>query len=670
MVHPLDQLTPQELKLSVDLLRQQNKNDRIHFKFVANEEPPKKLLAPYLEAERAGQNPTPPPRVAHMCYYILNHKLCYESWVSIDNKKIIKTNKLAKGAHPPIDPLEASEAHGKAWQSPLVKQAMEKCGLTEEQKKNVEIDGWMYGCDQEGDVPRYMMMLVYCRDPKANHLDSNLYAMPLPFVPVYDVLEDKLVRVDWCATGSEQDDKNGINYSTLENEGGNKSLLDNCQGNEYHADLQPSLRNDLKPLNVTQPEGPSFSVDGSLVQWQKWRFRAVFHPREGLVLHDVCYDGRKTFYRLSMSEMAVPYGDPRPPLHRKMALDIGDCGAKCVNSLELGCDCLGTIKYFDGHIVEANGDVTVRKSVICMHEQDDGILWKHTNYRTDNPSVVRRRILVLQQILTVGNYEYIFAWHLDQAAGIKLEIRATGIVSTQYIDPGKKSPWGNIVSPSALAACHQHIFNMRIDPAIDGHDNSIVVSENHPVPWDEHNPYGTGFRAFSKPVEKSSAFDADIQSNRTVKMVNENKLNPISGNPIGYKVVGSRTALAYSHPDAVASKRTAFTHHHYWVSKYKDQELYAGGVWTNQSSKEIDGVGDAIARGDNVRNEDVVLWHTFGLTHNVRVEDFPVMPTEMLQIELVPTDFFDKNPSIDVPPSTQKFNRSVDAMENRCCNKL
>lgn len=366
--------------------------------------------------------------------------------------------------------------------------------------------------------------------------------------------------------------------------------------------------------------------------------------------------------------MAVPYGDPRPPLHRKMAFDFGDCGGgKCANELSLGCDCLGTIKYFSGNIVDHQGKPFIKKNVICMHEQDDGIAWKHTNWRTLNPVITRRRILVLQTILTVGNYEYIFAWHLDQSAGIKLEIRATGIVSTQYIDPGKTSKWGTVVSTSTLATSHQHIFSVRMDPAVDGHKNTVAYCDTKVVPWDDLNPKGTGFHNHTNYIDKSSSFDADVSVNRYVKIVNENIKNPISGNYVGYKLHAAPTALLLAQPGSIARNRAAFATKHFWITKYKDNELYAGGVWTNQSSLEIGGVQDAIDRKENVRNEDVVLWHSFGLTHHPRVEDFPIMPVEMMSIMLTPNDFFTRNPSIDVPPSTQKFNRSVEIMECRSC---
>lgn len=664
--HPFDQFSLKEIENSAAFIKAQHPGKTIHIKTIEREEPPKALMVPYLEAERAGKNPIPPPRVGHCIYYVLENKAAAELWVNLDEQKVVEYKELPRGSHPPIDPWEAAEAQEAAFNHPEVIAAITKCGL-DSVKECLTADGWMYGCDEEGDVPRYSQLLIYARDPKHNHPDSNMYAFPVPFVPVYDVLEKKVVRVDWCATGSDSDDSTGFNYNTL-TEG--KNILETCQGNEYDPELVGKTRDDLKPYNVIQPEGASFSLQGNLVTWQKWRFRVGFTPREGMVLHDLSFDGRSTFYRLSVSEMAVPYGDPRPPLHRKMAFDFGDCGGgKCANELSLGCDCLGTIKYFSGNIVDPQGNAFTKKNVICMHEQDDGIAWKHTNYRTDVPAITRRRILVLQTILTVGNYEYIFAWHLDQAAGIKLEIRATGVVSTQYIDGGKHSKWGTIVSPSVLATSHQHIFSVRMDPAIDGYKkNTVAYCDTKTTPWDEFNPKGTAFINDVTYVEKSSTLMADIAANRYVKIVNEGIKNPVSGNPVAYKLHAAPTALLMAQPGSIARKRAAFATKHFWVTKYKDNEFYAGGVWTNQSSKEVGGVQDAVNRNENVRDDDVVLWHSFGLTHHPRVEDFPVMPVEMMNIMLTPNDFFTRNPAIDVPQSTQKFNRSVEVMECRSCH--
>ncbi|ANB11905.1 putative peroxisomal copper amine oxidase [Sugiyamaella lignohabitans] len=668
MSHPLDQLTADEINRAVKLIKSRYSGKLLHFKNVETEEPPKALLVPYLEAEKAGRPIAPPPRIAYNIYYVLDDKKAEEAWIDLGTNTIIKTAVIPKPHHPPMDMIECMEMEKELFKSAEVLEAFKACGIEGDALNTISTDGWMYGADEEGAVARQMMFLIYSRNPKTNHVESNIYAFPIPFVPIFDLLEKKLIRIDWVATGGDNDDLDGFNYNTRT---AGRNVLDQCAAHDYHPDLVPSLRTDLKAYNVIQPDGPSFTVEGNLVKWQKWRFRVGFTPREGMVLHDIDYDGRHTFYRLAMSEMAVPYGDPRPPLHRKMAFDFGDVGGgKCANQLNLGCDCLGVIKYFDGNLVTPSGDVDARKSVICMHEQDDGILWKHTNYRTEEPAVVRRRILVIQTILTVANYEYIFAWHLDQAANIQLEIRATGIVSTQAIDFGKRSKFGTVVSPGVLATSHQHIFNLRIDPAIDGYKNSISVQETEIIPWNHLNPRGTGFVNNKYYLEQAGYLDAKIENNRYLKIVNENKINPISGNPVGYKLSAAATALLMAPPGTVARSRAAFATHHFWVSKYKDSELYAGGIWTNQSFKEFCGVQNAVDRKEPVRNEDVVLWHSFGLTHHPRVEDFPVMPAEMLKISLHPNDFFVGNPALDVPPSTQQFNRSVEVMQTRSCHRM
>ena len=137
-------------------------------------------------------------------------------------------------------------------------------------------------------------------------------------------------------------------------------------------------------------------------------------------------------------------------------------------------------------------DGTAERSpiVVCLHEQDNGIGWKHTNWRTGRAAVTRSRELVIQFIITLANYEYIFAYKLDQAGGITVETRATGIVSVVNIDPGKTSAYGNVVSPGALAQNHQHVFCVRLDPAIDGHENTVIQEESHRVPQnDETNSH-------------------------------------------------------------------------------------------------------------------------------------------------------------------------------------
>ncbi|KAH8145765.1 uncharacterized protein LAJ45_10242 [Morchella importuna] len=649
--HPLDQLTIEEIGKARNIILGLHSATSIGFRTITLEEPSKKILTMFLSAEHKGELSSVtwrPPRRARILFELISKdglvELC-ESVVDVGTGLEKSFEVLDKKCHAPLNAEEVAMFPEVTMASPLFKKAISELSLPP--NTVIVIDPWMYGGweNPSEDCPRYMQGLVYARDPKTTNPDSNHYAFPLPLIPVMDVAKKEIIRIDQLPTGGTED---GLEVGT-----GSKEPLAHCKACEYVPELIPGgLRQDLKPLNVVQPYGPSFTVTGnSLVEWQKWRFRVGFNPREGATIHDVWYDGRSVLYRLSFSEMSVPYGDPRAPFHRKQAFDFGDGGAgRAANNLELGCDCLGLIKYFDGIMNDVHGKAVISKNVICMHEQDDGILWKHTNYRTGRAVVTRNRRLIIQFIITLANYEYIFAYQFDQAGGISLETRATGVVSTVPIDFGKTSPWGNIVSPGVLAQNHQHLFCVRIDPAIDGYENTVVQEESHPLPFcPEINPYGNGYEV-RKTVMKTSGFaDAAPQHGRIFKIVNENKHNPISGRPVGYKLVPSPTQLTLAHPDSIMAKRMAYASHHLWFTKHRDGELWAAGPFTNQSSVERGGVKDMADRKENIENDDVVVWHSFGLTHNPRVEDFPVMPVETHQIHLKPADFFSKNPAIDVP---------------------
>jgi primary-amine oxidase len=357
--------------------------------------------------------------------------------------------------------------------------------------------------------------------------------------------------------------------------------------------------------------------------------------------------------------MNIPYADPRHPFHKKSAFDLGDAGAGAMaNNLKLGCDCLGSIHYLSGVISDHNGDPTTMENAICIHEQDNGIAFKHMNYRTERATIARKRELVIQTIITVSNYEYILAFIFNQAGELTYEVRATGILSTQPIDEGLDVPFGTVVHPGVLAAHHQHIFSLRADPAIDGHNNRLVYEEAHAMPLDENNPHGNGYVVDQTVVEKSSGLDLKPDSNRTFKIQNANVLNPINGKPVSYKIQTTPFQKMLAHPSSFNHRRAEFADHDIYVTSHQDSELYSGGQYTNQSRGGT-GVRSWASRGDNVVDTDIVLYVQFGINHIPRIEDFPVMPVETVSVHFKPVGFFDKNPALDVPPSEQRVNQSV-----------
>lgn len=106
------------------------------------------------------------------------------------------------------------------------------------------------------------------------------------------------------------------------------------------------------------------------------------------------------------------------------------------NSLQLGCDCKGSIHYLDGIISNRAGDATVIKNAVCIHEEDAGILFKHTDFRDENVISTRGRKLVISQVFTAANYEYCIYWQIYQDGTIQIELKLTGMLNTVRIGCG------------------------------------------------------------------------------------------------------------------------------------------------------------------------------------------------------------------------------------------
>lgn len=97
-----------------------------------------------------------------------------------------------------------------------------------------------------------------------------------------------------------------------------------------------------------------------------------------------------------------------------------------------------------------------------------------------------------------------------------------------------------------------------------------------------------------------------------------------------------------------SGRRMAFVGNHLWVTAHDPEERYPAGEFVNHSDGS-DGVAAYAARGRSIDNADLVAWHVFGLHHQPRPEDFPVQPVVTTGFKLMPSGFFDHNPTLDLP---------------------
>ncbi|WP_433521319.1 primary-amine oxidase [Nocardia pseudovaccinii] len=413
-------------------------------------------------------------------------------------------------------------------------------------------------------------------------------------------------------------------------------------------------RTSQRPIHITQPEGPSFTLDGNHLEWENWSLDVGFDQREGLVLHAIGFrDGdrvRPIIDRASISEMVVNYADPSPIRSWQNYFDTGEyLLGRSATSLALGCDCLGDITYLDAVLADEHGAPTVISNAICMHEEDHGVLWKHTDLWTGSRETRRDRRMVISFFTTIGNYDYGFYWYLYLDGAIELEVKATGIVFPSAY-PGGDYPYATEMAPGIGGPLHQHLFCARLDMAIDGHTNTVLEREVQRVPMGPDNPHGNAFtyRTTALRTETTARRNADTGAGRVWDITNPNSANRL-GRPVTYTLQPQGGPALLSDDKSSIQRRAEFATKHLWVTRYDPEQRYAAGDYVNQHPGGA-GLPAFVAEDRELESQRLVVWHTFGLTHAPRVEDWPIMPVDRAGFRLIPNGFFDRNPTLDVPP--------------------
>jgi primary-amine oxidase len=567
--HPLDPLSTLEIDTAVAVIRE--KYAPINFNAVSLYEPRKVEMLAWL------QNPEKAPRPARCAEVvcIAPQGKVFDGIVDLNKKEVVDW-KYTPGVQPIITMEELQEVEHVVRKDPKV---IEQCGILgvppEEMDKvycdrkftntialtdsSLTATAWTIGYDERfGSNVRLQQALMYYRP----HVDDSQYGYPLDFCPIYNAETKSIVHIDIPKV---------------------RRPLSKAAPNNYHVksvEESGGYRTDIKPINITQPEGVSFNVNGRVIDWQKWNIHVGFNYREGIVLNNITFNDKGTIrpimYRLSLAEMVVPYGNPEHPHQRKHAFDLGEYGGGYMtNSLSLGCDCKGAIHYMDAAFVNRAGASTVIKNAICIHEEDAGILFKHTDFRDDSTIVTRGRKLIISHIFTAANYEYCIYWIFHQDGTIQLDIKLTGILNTYSINPGEDTHgWGTEVYPGVNAHNHQHLFCLRVDPQIDGQDNTIFQVDAVQGPGEvgsAENKYGNAFYAkktkYTTPKEAMSDYNG--ATSRTWEIANTNKLNPYSKKPVSYKLVSREVPPLLPKAGGLVWKRAGFARHAVHVTKCK-----------------------------------------------------------------------------------------------------
>jgi primary-amine oxidase len=619
--HAFDDLSVEEVKRAVDIIRKSGKFDaEVRFPLLRRQDPPKKE---WLSGAARDQ------RLAYAVVFDYKKGLLSEVQVDLGQGKMIDV-KERPGSKPPLLIEEYDRAReivraDKRWQN-----AMKSRGF--EDFDDLFLDVWGPGLvAKEIDLPKRRLLRIMTYTKRKG---KNVYSRPI---------EGVLVTVDLVS-------KSVVDFLDL----GKIPVAEGIR--EFNREANTPNLPALKPLIIKQDSGPSFKLNGQLVEWAQWKFRFSMDPMRGAQLYHVTYrDGdqdRSVLYKMSLTEMLVPYADPDETWSFRNAFDVGEYGlGKTAHPLKKGEDVPENAVLLDAVIPsDVGAEPAIIPGAVAIFERDAGILWKHRDSESGQTDIRRARELVLMFLTTIGNYDYgiSYIFHLD--GSIQVEAQLTGILLPKGSSMTKNpctSGCQSLVEKNIIAPNHQHFFNFRIDLDVDSaNGNSAVEEDVVAVAKGTKSPDGNAFIATNRWIksEKDGKRNYAPDLARKWKVVNLGKPNSL-GHMSGYLLKPGETAKPYLHPSSPIRKRAKFVDHPVWFTAYGDGEESGAGNFPT-STAEGEGLPKFISDNQSLHKQDVVLWYTFGVTHVPRPEEWPIMNLQKTGFTLMPVNFFSENPAM------------------------
>ena len=629
--HPLDPLTWEEHWTMLQVLQADGKyNDSTRIALVMLQEPAKKDVW-------AWQPGTLPPRMARAV--VKQQARAYEAVVDLTHRKVVSWVPASGQPNWLAEEFEAME--GKVKEHPEVLAALRKRGITdltfvdcgggppgrfgtaEEEGRRIA----HYGCSVAGPV----------RNDWTRGIEGLVAVVDMDTREILRVVDDGAVPIPETNA-------------------------------DYDRHAVGALRTHATPIAVEQPMGPSFTLDGHQVRWDRWSFHVRPDQRVGMILSTVRYrDGerdRPVLYQGNLSEIFVPYMDPSANWYARNFLDAGEYVANGLGKpLARGVDCPDNARYLDLVVVRGNGRPRDVPDVICLFERYAGdVAWRHLAQTIEGRP---KRDLVVRFAAVLGNYDYIFDWVFQQDGTIRVAVGATGIAEVKMVAERSAGmlaqageggaavtapdAYGRFVDRHIVAVNHDHYFNYRLDLDVDGPVNSFEKDRLETVRLADDHPRRSIWALKSEIAghERDAMMNVNLKRPTLWRFVNPAEHNA-NGYVTSYHITPGKVVETLLSEDDWPRQRAGFIDHHLWVTPYAPNELYAAGMYPTLS-KPGEGLPAYTAKNRSIEQTDLVAWFTMGMHHVVRAEDWPTMPVAWNYFELRPFDFFDRNPALDLP---------------------
>ncbi|ARF12034.1 copper amine oxidase [Klosneuvirus KNV1] len=435
------------------------------------------------------------------------------------------------------------------------------------------------------------------------------------------------------------------------------------------------LDNTLKPLNYAQPDGPSYTITGSQVEWQGWRFNMTYNSISNLEFHNISFLDRTVwrenpnatpvrrmmYYKANIPELITAYSYPEAPDKAFNYLDFNEYPARdFAPPITPGIDVPPYAELITIPVILADGSVFEMENTVAIYEVSDGFLWRHYNYPCGDLEVEpiygrSGRNLVVQAFPVIANYDYAIYYIFTQTGTLTVRIRASGVmecagtpITKVNEEKGIDVLDGTLVRENVNAINHRHIACVRFDMMVDGLKTKVYEKNIEFPEIGKENPCGNVFKEVERLLksEKKAVRDNDFQKNRSWLVESSCSENYL-GHPRSIEIVPSPTMIPSHHPCERIAKRATQMKHNFFVTKYHDGEDYVMGKHPVERGHDH-GLGKYIEDDESIVDKNNVVWYQAAFLHSPHTEQYPVMPYEQLQISAMPHNFFNENPGLYV----------------------
>ncbi len=641
--HPLDQLSYQEVWQALEILRDAGRLDsETTFSQLTLSEPAKDVVRAWREGDEI-------PRAAYAL--VRQGEDTFEATVDLNAGKVSSWTPLT-GVQPNWSLGEFGAVVGKVLEHPEFIAGIEKRGITDTSFLDCStIPPGYFGTEEEKG-----RRLGHVRCSEARGARNTWARQVEGLTAVVDLTAGEVLKVVDDGVAPIPDVDADYDRTTLDHP-----------------------REIAGPFRLDLPEGVGFDMNGYQVSWQNWSFHLRPDQRTGLVVSLVDYrespdtNPRSVMYQGQLSEIYVPYMDPAFAWYARNFIDAGEFPAGgLAKPLLRGRDCPEHAVYIDSINTNAQGRPRTVPRTTCIYERETGDpSWRH--YEDEQPDSRASRDLVVRTAAVVGNYDYLLDWIFRQDGSIEARVGATGLLevkATSAVSAIQPAPAAGPVNAAAVDALqagtpadahgrfldrniigvnHDHYFSYRLDLDVDGADNRFVADRlvTQELPADHPRRSLWVQETHAAQTEQDAQLDINLAKPALWRILSSSRQNAV-GYPTSYQLMPGRNANHLFVPDDYSLRRAGFIDHHLWVTPYDPDERFAAGDHPTLSEP---GMGlPAWTEADrSISDEDLVLWHTVGMHHLPRAEDWPVMPVMWHGFELRPFDFFDRNPALDLP---------------------